>query len=97
MPPDPIDLAVAQTAYDTAKALLDQAQRDLERVQDGPNAGDVALLEAQIEKGYRDHATYAAGPDPDDVALAEARVANAEAQVVAAKGIFSRPGVSCSF
>ena len=47
--------------------------------------GEVALLEAQIGKGYRDFETYSAGPDPDDVALAEARLTNAEAQLAAAK------------
>ena len=88
-PPDPVDLAVAQAAYLTAQALLDQAQIDLERVQDGPDAGDVALLEAQIDKGHRDYDTFEAGPDPDDVALAEARISNAEAQVSAAKGILA--------
>ena len=31
---------------------------DLERVMDGPDAGDVAVLEAQIEKRYRDYETY---------------------------------------
>jgi multidrug resistance efflux pump len=46
-------------------------------------------LEAKIEKGLRDYEKYSAGPDPDDVALAEARVANAEAQVAAAKSILS--------
>ena len=52
---------------------------------EGPDAGEVALLEAQIEKGYRDYETYSVGPDPDDVALAEARIANAENQLTAAK------------
>ena len=88
-PPDPIDLNVTEAAYSKAKALLDQAQIDLERVQDGPDAGDVALLEAQIDKGYRDYETYRAGPDPEDVALAEARIGNAEAQVAAAKSILN--------
>jgi multidrug efflux pump subunit AcrA (membrane-fusion protein) len=88
-PPDPIDLSVAEAAYSKAQAQLDQAQIDLARVQDGPDAGDVALLQAQIEKGNRDYETYSAGPDPEDVALAEARIANAEAQVAAAKSVLS--------
>jgi multidrug efflux pump subunit AcrA (membrane-fusion protein) len=88
-PPDPIDLNVKEASYSKAKAELEQAQIDLARVQDGPDAGDVALLEAKIEKGLRDYEKYSAGPDPDDVALAEARVANAEAQVSAAKSILS--------
>lgn len=80
-----VDINVADAEYFTAQAALLQAQRDLERVLDGPDPGEVALLEAQIEKGYRDFETYSAGPDPDDVALAEARIANAEAQLAAAK------------
>jgi len=87
--PDPIDLEVTEANYQAAQAQLLQAQRDLERIQDGPDAGDVAVLEAQIEKGYRDYETYSAGPDPDDVALAEARISNAEAQVAAAKEILA--------
>ena len=80
-----VDINVAEADFLTAQASLIQAERDLERVMDGPDAGEVALLEAQIEKGYRDHETYSAGPDPDDVALAEARIANAGTQLVAAK------------
>ena len=80
-----VDINVAEADYITAQASLLQAERDLERVMDGPDAGEVALLEAQIEKGYRDHETYSAGPDPDDVALAEVRIANAETQLTAAK------------
>jgi multidrug resistance efflux pump len=88
-PPDATDIAVAEAEFLAAQAALSQAHRDLEQIQNGPEAGDVAVLEAQIEKGYRDFETYSAGPDPDDVALAEARVANAEAQLVAAQEILA--------
>ena len=84
-PPDPIDVQVAEAVLATAQALLSEAERELERVLDGPQAGEVALLEAQIEKGKRDFETFSAGPDPKDVALAKARVANAKAQLAAAK------------
>jgi multidrug efflux pump subunit AcrA (membrane-fusion protein) len=80
-----VDINVAEADYITAQAALLQAERDLERVLDGPDPGEVALLEAQIEKGYRDFETYSDGPDPDDVTLAEARITNAEAQLSAAK------------
>ncbi len=80
-----VDINVAEADHITAQAQLLQAERDLERVLDGPDQGEVALLEAQIEKGHHDFETYRAGPDPDDVALAEARIANAKAQVAAAK------------
>jgi multidrug efflux pump subunit AcrA (membrane-fusion protein) len=80
-----VDINVAEADYLTSQASLLQAERDLERVMEGPDAGEVALLEAQIEKGYRNYDTYSAGPDPDDVALAEARIANAKAQLSAAQ------------
>lgn len=79
------DIAVAKANYETAQAQLIQAQRDWERVQAGPNPGDIALLEAQIADAYENYETYKAGPDPDDVAAAEARIANAEAQLNAAQ------------
>ncbi|MGW8226335.1 MAG: HlyD family secretion protein [Anaerolineales bacterium] len=84
-PPDPIDVQVAEANLATAKAQLSNAQRELQRVLDGPQPGEVALLEAQIEKGYRDYDTFSVGPDPDDVAIAEARLTNAEAQLAAAQ------------
>lgn len=83
-PPEPVDVKVAEAELATAQALLNETERELERVLDGPDAGEVALLEAQIEKGYRDFETYSVGPDPDDVAVAEARISNAEAQLAAA-------------
>lgn len=84
-----VDINVAKADYLTAQATLLQAERDLERALAGPDAGEVALLEAQIEKGYRDFETYRVGPDPDDVALAEARIANAENQLAAAQAILA--------
>lgn len=84
-----VDINVAEAEYITAQAALIQAQRDLERVLDGPDPGEIALLEAQIDKGKRDFEIYDAGPDPDDVALAEARIENAQAQLAAAEGLLS--------
>ena len=80
-----VDINVAEAEYFTAQAALLQAERDLERVLEGPDPGEVALLKAQIEKGYRDFEIFSVGPDPDDVTLAEARIANAEAQLSAGK------------
>jgi multidrug efflux pump subunit AcrA (membrane-fusion protein) len=84
-PPDPIDVQVAEANLAAAQALLSDAEIELQRVLDGPQPGEVALLEAQIDNGYRDFDIFTAGPDPDDVALAEARIANAEAQLAAAE------------
>ena len=88
-PPDPVDVQVAEAELATAQARLSDVERQLERVLDGPQAGEVALLEAQIGKGQRDFGIYSAGPDPEDVALAAARITNAEAQLTAAKAAIS--------
>jgi len=79
------DIAVASANLGTAQAQRIKAQLDWERVQEGPNPGDVALLEVQIKDAYKDYEIYQSGPDPDNLAAAEARVANAEAQLDAAK------------
>jgi multidrug efflux pump subunit AcrA (membrane-fusion protein) len=80
-----VDIAVAQADLATAEAQSIEAQREWERVQDGPSEADVALLEAQIAKAGRDYQTYRDGPDPDDVALAEARLDNAQSQLSSAQ------------
>lgn len=80
-----IDIAVARADFATAQAQLIEAQRDWERVQEGPSPGEIALLEAQIAAAYDDYETYQNGPDPDDIAVAEARITNAEAQLNAAE------------
>ena len=79
------DIAVAAANLATARAQLIQAQRDYERVQEGPNAGETAALEAQIASAMEDYRIYSEGPDPADVSAAEARIANAEAQLAAAQ------------
>ena len=79
------DIAVAEADLATAKAQLAKAERDWERVKEGPNPADVALLEAQIAHAQREYEIYSQGPDPDEVALAKARLANAKAQLAAAQ------------
>jgi len=96
-PPDPVDVQVAEAELAAAQARLNEAEKDLERVLDGPLAGEIALLEAQIEKGRRDFETYSAGPDPDDLALAEARLANAEVQLSAARAAIADRQLTAPF
>ncbi len=43
-----LDKDKASTALDLAKARLADVQREYARIQDGPNAGDIAVLEARI-------------------------------------------------
>jgi HlyD family secretion protein len=84
-PPDPVDVALAQAGLAMAEAQLGQAQRDYERVKDGPSEADIAVLEAQINAAKRDYETLKDGPDPDDLTLAQARVQSAEANLALAQ------------
>lgn len=77
----PVDQAVVQANLETAKAQLLEAQRNWERVKDGPSEADIALLKAQLEDAQREWERLKDGPDPDDLAAAEARVAAAQAAV----------------
>jgi HlyD family secretion protein len=96
-PPDPHDVQVAQANLAAAQAMLSEAERELEDVLAGPQAGEVALLGAQIEKGLRDYETFNAGPDPEDVALAETRLAYAESQLAAARAAIADRAISAPF
>ncbi len=75
------DIAVQEANLATAKAQLLEAQRDWERVKDGPSDADIKLFEAQLEDAKREYERIKDGPDPDDIAVAEARVAAAQATV----------------
>ena len=83
------DIAVAEADLATANAQVIEAEREWERVKEGPNQADVALLEAQIASAEEDYEIYKNGPDLDDVALAEARLENARAQLAAAEAALS--------
>ncbi|HWQ84237.1 MAG TPA: efflux RND transporter periplasmic adaptor subunit [Anaerolineales bacterium] len=67
------DQAVAEANLISAQAQFAQAQRDYERVKDGANLADIALLEAQLEDARREWERVKDGPDPDDLRAAEAR------------------------
>ncbi|NJN44542.1 MAG: efflux RND transporter periplasmic adaptor subunit [Anaerolineae bacterium] len=75
----PLDMAVAEANVASAQAQLLQAQRDYERIQDGPSEAEIALLQAQLTDAQENYADISAGPDPDDVAAAEARIAATQA------------------
>ncbi len=80
-----VDIAVAEADLTSARAQLADAQREWERVKEGPKQGDVELLQAKISTAQKDYEIYRNGPDPDDLAVAEARLANAQAQLDAAE------------
>ncbi len=74
-----IDIAVAIANYAAAQARLSSAQREYERVKDGPSAADIALLEAQLSDAHRAWERVQSGASDDDIAAAEARLAAAQA------------------
>ena len=75
------DQEIAAANLEKAKAQLAQAQRDWERVKDGPSQAYIALNEAQLEDAQREWERLKDGPDPDDLAAAQARVAAAQATI----------------
>lgn len=75
------DIAVAKANLVTAQAQLLDAQRQYERLKDGPNPADVALAEAQLADAQRELERLKDGADPDDILVAEARVAAAQATI----------------
>jgi HlyD family secretion protein len=75
------DIAVAEANLATAQAQLLDAQRQYERVKDGPNPADVSLLEARLADAQREWERLKDGPDPDDIAVAESRIAAAQATI----------------
>jgi HlyD family secretion protein len=77
----PTDIAVKEADLATAKAQLEQAKRDWERLKDGPNPADIALLEAQLEDARREYERLKNGADPNDIAAAQARIAAAQATI----------------
>jgi HlyD family secretion protein len=69
-PPNSNDLALAETALALAQAQLAQAEREWERVQDGPSEGDIALLEAQLDDAQREWERWKDGPNSHEIAAA---------------------------
>ncbi|MBN2500329.1 MAG: efflux RND transporter periplasmic adaptor subunit, partial [Anaerolineales bacterium] len=78
-PPDALDVKVAETAVQTAQAQLDETQAEWERLQAGPSAGDIAVLEARLADAQREWERVKDGPDPADISIAEANIAAAKA------------------
>lgn len=78
-PPDPIDMAVAESNLAEAQAQLAEAQREWARLKDGSSPGEIAMLEAQLADAQREWERVKAGPAPEDITAAEAQVAAAQA------------------
>jgi multidrug efflux pump subunit AcrA (membrane-fusion protein) len=60
---------------------LADAEREWERVKDGPSAGDIAMAEAELAAAQAEWEVLEDGPDPAEIVLAEAELANAQAKL----------------
>jgi RND family efflux transporter MFP subunit len=78
-----LELSAADLA--TAQAMLAEAERDYERIKDGPTPGEIALAEANLALAEAKYETLQDGVDPAEVALAEANLANAQARLDVAR------------
>jgi len=80
-PVDPNDVLVAEANLAKAKAQLRQAQREWERLKDGPSPAEIAVLEAQLRDAQRNWERLKDGQDEGDLAAAEARLAAVQAAI----------------
>jgi multidrug efflux pump subunit AcrA (membrane-fusion protein) len=80
-----LDLERTAAELATAQAELAEAQREWERVKDGPTPGEIALAEANLEVARSKYEILKNGPDPAEIALAETNLANAQAQLAVAQ------------
>jgi HlyD family secretion protein len=78
-------LELTQADLATAEANLAEAQKEYERVKDGPTPGEIALAEATLAQAQANYEVLKNGPDPAKIALAEANLANAKAQLAVAQ------------
>jgi HlyD family secretion protein len=73
------EIAQADAKLAQAQANLATAQHNWERVKDGANPADKAILEAQLADAQRAYERVKNGPNPQDVASAKARIASDQA------------------
>ena len=81
LPPDPVEIAKAESELAFATANLDDAQREWERVKDGYSSAEIAVLEAELKDAIREYERIKDGPHPDDITELEARITAAEASI----------------
>ncbi|MFH1633097.1 MAG: HlyD family efflux transporter periplasmic adaptor subunit [Chloroflexota bacterium] len=79
-----LDKALTDADLLAAQAQLAEAQKEWNRIKDGPTPGEVALAEAQLKVAQAEWEILKDGADPADIALTEAQLANAEANLALA-------------
>jgi HlyD family secretion protein len=80
-PPDPVDVAAAESELAVAAARLAEAQREWDRIKDGFSPAEIAVLEAELSDALREWERIKDGPHPDDIAVLEAQILAAEASI----------------
>jgi HlyD family secretion protein len=80
-PPDPIEIAVAEAQLATAKAELDAAQREWERIKDGASPAEIAVLQATLDDAIREWERVKDGPAQEDVQILETQISAAQAML----------------
>jgi HlyD family secretion protein len=78
-PVDPVNRMVAEGNLALAQAKLAQAERDWERIKNGPSQAEIAVLEAQQADAQREWDRWKGGVDPAEITAAKARLAAAQA------------------
>jgi len=78
-------LSQAQKEYDDAVRLLNNLLGTTNAIDLEQAEADLALAQARLAVAQRDYEDLKDGPDPDEVELTKARLANAAAQVAAAR------------
>ncbi|MGE5220809.1 MAG: efflux RND transporter periplasmic adaptor subunit [Omnitrophica WOR_2 bacterium] len=68
------DLAAADASVAQAQAALDQAKSAWEKVKDGPDATQLAILKATLADAQAAYNRIKDGPNPNDVAALKARI-----------------------
>jgi HlyD family secretion protein len=77
--PSAADIADADAAMAQAQANLATTQQSYDRIKNGPNPVDIALLQAQLDDAIRAYNDIKDGPAPSDIAAAKARIAGDQA------------------
>lgn len=78
-------LSQAQKEYDDAVRLLNNLLGTTNEIDLEQAEADLALAQVRLANAQRDYEDFKDGPDPDEVELAKSRLANATAQVAAAR------------
>jgi HlyD family secretion protein len=76
-----IEVTLAESNVKLAEAALTEAQRELDKVKDGPDPDALALAQARLASAESRLASAKAGPSAEQLSLAQAQVDNAQRAV----------------